>query len=167
MYVYTFLYIKCILYMHIYPWVSARGCVELSTEGWRRCWKETENIPIGPLWYSGATMPAIGRRSTKPLNDPPWRSGATTTLFQSRKSSYLTPSHSRADSRCKITPFFDINDWPMYRRSRAYGNAIANYFSRFPYRDRFATAGHFDRIYGPPWTGTRDAILWNIYFALY
>jgi len=60
-------------------------------------------------------MPAIGRRSTKPLNDPPRRSGATATLFQSRKSSApLAPSPTRrpgprADFRCEITLFFDIN----------------------------------------------------------
>lgn len=73
-------------------------------------------------------MPAIGRRSTKPLNDPPRYSGATATLFQSRKSSCPPPSHSRADSRCEITPFFGINGWPMYRDDRAYGNAIASRF---------------------------------------
>lgn len=92
-------------------------------------------------------MPAIGRRSTKPLNDPPRRSGATATLFQSRKSSCPTPSHSRADSRCEITPFFDINGWPMYRRSRAYGNAIASRFSRFLYHDGFAMVERFDGFF--------------------
>lgn len=73
-------------------------------------------------------MPAIGRRSTKPLNDPPRRTGATATLFQSRKSSSSSspssrpsflPPRFRADSRCEITPFFGINGRPMYRATIA------------------------------------------------
>lgn len=99
LYICIYLYI---LYICIYPygWKRERErkreceglCVGLLTEGWRWCWKEIESIPIGPLWYSEATMPAIGRRSTKPLNDPPRRSRcATATLFQSRKSSCFPP----------------------------------------------------------------------------
>lgn len=43
------------------PWRGLSGAVV----------EKRQSIPIGPLWYSQATMPAIGRRSTKPLNDPP------------------------------------------------------------------------------------------------
>jgi len=147
-------------------------CVGPPAEGWRWCWKEIEHIPIGPLWYSGATMPAIGRRSTKPLNDPPRRSQcAMATLFQSRKSScplllspFSSPSLSlsfflpRVDSRCKITPFFGINSAGRYIDDRAYGNAIAESFLTFPIpwraiRDRWAFRGNFHELL---WTSRRD-----------
>lgn len=48
-------------------------------------------------------MPAIGRRSTKPLNDPPRRTGATATLFQSRKSS-CPPLSSSLASQSVLPP---------------------------------------------------------------
>lgn len=73
-------------------------------------------------------MPAIGRRSTKPLNDPPRRSGATATLFQSRKSSCVSPApYALAPiSDAKLPHFSILTGRPMYRRSRAYGNTIVN-----------------------------------------
>ena len=61
-------------------------------EGWRWCWKETESIPIGPLWYSEATMPAIGCRSTKPLNDPPRRTVVLRPLYFNLGNPPYTPS---------------------------------------------------------------------------
>lgn len=137
----------CAFSTYVYQRASARGCCRRKG-GWRWRWKETENIPIGPLWYSGATMLAIGRRSTKPLNDPSWRSGATATLFQSRKSS-CAPDPSRTDFRCEITPFFDINR-PMYRRSRAYSNTIASLvdgvsYPQSPVRSQASLLWDFDK----------------------
>lgn len=122
--IHTFLHVQHIPYVYVYPRVSAEGLRgATSTEGWRWCWKETESIPIGPLWYSGATMPAIGRRSTKPLNDPPWRTGATATLFQSRKSSCpprlllaVAPSASRPLlSRALAVQWFQMRNYPIFR----------------------------------------------------
>lgn len=57
--------------MYFARWEPAQGGIASSHSLTSRFGKEMENIPIGPLWYSEATMPAIGRRSTKPLNDPP------------------------------------------------------------------------------------------------
>lgn len=169
-YVWHILYGILSLYIHTYlaTWLKERECEGLCVgppaEGWRWCWKEIENIPIGPLWYSGATMPAIGRRSTKPLNDPPRRSQcAMATLFQSRKSSCplllsLSLFLSRVDSRRKITPFFGINSAGRYIDDRAYGNAIAESFLTFPIpwqaiRDRWAFRGNFHELL---WTSRRD-----------
>jgi len=118
-------------------------------EGWR-CWKETEH----------SDWPIVVQRSDNAGNWPSldktakWsaaaHSGATATLFQSRKSSVypFQSLHSRVDSRFEITPFFSINGWPMYRRSDTYDNAIASHFWRFLRFDRwFVITGHSDGIF--------------------
>lgn len=55
--------------------------------------EKRQSIPIGPLWYSEATMPAIGRRSTKPLNDPPRRTAVLQPLYFNLGNPPYTPSN--------------------------------------------------------------------------
>lgn len=160
---------------------SARRVVRGATApagGWRWCWKEIENIPIGPLWYSGATMPAIGRRSTKPLNDPPRRSQcAMATLFQSRKSScplFLPPFPSLSFSFSLASiPDAKLPHFSVLTRLADISTIVRmvmqspTRFWRFLYPDkRFAIVGRFEGIF-TSFYGHRDAILWNFYELLF